>query len=184
MVGFAFAIVIVVVMLLSLCGESILGAIGNSRARSYQMIKDGFLQTTAPSAAVLKEAQENDDYSDIVDDLSYIMGRTVTAKETEFFTRNHFNMVADLRWEHVTLMLRLSKLGKYPNGYFETSGIMTSKGTKAHEQAKRVYEVVARNLNNNGISTSVIEKTDDRWNRVTINLRQFCFNNFEYERRR
>jgi len=160
MIGFAIAIVIVAAMLFSMGRDGFTNSVYNMKRRYANNVKDGFIAMHAPTPEELEKAKSNTDYSDVVEEVSFIFGIPKTARDIEWLCKCANCYALDKRnvldWRQAVKMIRLAKIGKIGQGYTENHG-MTALNPEIEEKVKRYFKVLCDSLRKNGIETHIVK---------------------------
>ena len=137
--------------------------------------KKSFMESIKASPDEIERASDVSNLDDVLDDLSYILGREVK-KLDHYYNVNtgaEFLKTA-LRIKDLVICIRLARIGKAnTDKIMYTSGILTSINSDYYNQVHRFYEVLANHFINSGIDMYVYEDDTFGTQLTNLNLSKF-----------
>lgn len=131
---------------------------GRDYARNKSFIdRDNFIQSIVATKEEIESANLDNDYNDIVDDISYIIGRKISQDMLRFYCNgNHRLSTTSLYYKTIVRYLRLAKIGKACDEYQTISGVSVVQNTDHYNKAYRFYSLLAQYYTNAGIPATVV----------------------------
>ena len=171
----ALCIGIVLIMVLKILYDKVVRYGKDQEFKKKTDKRSQFIQNTSPTSEQIEAARNVSGVSDLVDDFRYIFDdSTLTAQELKNKMKWNKQLVYNCSMSFVDAieMLRLSKLGKLPQGYFQQEGVKVCEGTEMYKVVTRFYQRVIMNLNSAGVQADIYHKTKDG-GLVVVNIKEF-----------
>lgn len=158
MFGFIIALVVVTFAILKLGSEFIKGRQFEMNYNLAIKKRDKFFDKYEATPDVIRQFEQNKDYSDVVKDINYIFRMDYSASwigDLIQFSRREFG--GEITYKDIVLEIRLAKIGKCYK-LIQTTGVRFCDGVNFYPSLVRFYELLQKYYAENGVQVHRIEK--------------------------
>ena len=152
MVIFAICLVIVIVWLFKVGGESIGDRLRNASFQQGVNNRNNFVNSITATPEQVEWAEHTMDCSDVLEEMQEVapeLPLTLDSLNAKFKYRSKY--FDQLNWYHMIVRIRLAKMGKTKNNYLYECDTLVAARSESLEKTMRFYTVLARCFTEAGV---------------------------------